>query len=109
MKTSLLAAIAVATILSGTVPTQAPSGMRMNDPPKSVSATGMVEKVGVAKRWVNRSHGPIPAIDWPAMAMDVAVASGVDLSGVKPGQAVEPTLVSGQGKDYVVISVKPNS
>ena len=56
---------------------------------------------------VNLSHGPIPAINWPAMTMDFALAPEVDLAGVKAGQNVEVTLAPGQGKDYVITSVKP--
>jgi len=109
MKMLSLATIAVAMVLSGPVLAQMPGSMQMNAPAKGASATGTVKKVNVAKRVINLSHGPIPAISWPAMTMDFAVAPDVDLNSVKPGQNVEFTLVPGQGKDYVVTSIKPKS
>jgi Cu(I)/Ag(I) efflux system protein CusF len=106
MKMLSIAMIAAATILTGPAPAQMPSGMQMNDPAKTVSATGSVKKVDAAKRLVNLSHGPIPEISWPAMTMDFAVAPGVDLTAVKAGQNVDFTLVP-QGKDYVITTIKP--
>src|SRR3954454_14064301 len=76
----------------------------------TVTAAGTVKKVGPRTRTVNLSHGPIPAINWPAMTMDFAVAPGVDLSAVKPGQEVEFTLAPKKGSsDYTVTHVKPKS
>lgn len=109
MKILRMTMIAAATILTGPAPAQMPSGMQMNDPAKTVSATGSVKRVDAAKRVVNLSHGAIPAISWPAMTMDFAVAPGVDLTAVKPGQNVEFTLVPGQGRDYVISAIKPKS
>lgn len=109
MKILSVAMFVAATILSGPALAQMPSGMQMSDPAKTVSATGSVKKVDAAKRVVNLSHGPIPAISWPAMTMDFAVAPDVDLSAVKAGQNVEFTLVPGKGKDYVLTSIKPKS
>lgn len=74
---------------------------------KEATGTGTVKKVDVAKRIVNLSHGPIPAINWPAMTMDFQVAPGVDLGGVKAGQSVVFTLV-GAGGNYTVTSITPS-
>ena len=74
--------------------------------PQAVTATGTVKKVDAAKRTVNLSHGPIPAVNWPAMTMDFAVSSEVDLSQVKPGQNVEFTM-RGSGMNYTITQVKP--
>jgi Cu(I)/Ag(I) efflux system periplasmic protein CusF len=94
-----LIAAATALLLAGPVAAQG----------DGVTATGTVKKVDAAKRTVNLSHGPIPAINWPAMTMDFGVAPDVDLSAVKPGQEVEFTLVPKQGSsmDYTVTRVKP--
>jgi Cu/Ag efflux protein CusF len=75
----------------------------------AVTATGTVKKVDAAKRTVNLSHGPIPAINWPAMTMDFGVAPDVDLAAVKPGQEVEFSLVpkKGSSMEYTVTRVKP--
>jgi Cu/Ag efflux protein CusF len=73
----------------------------------AATATGIVKKVDAAKRNVNLSHEPIPAIGWPAMTMDFKVAPDVDLNAVKPGQPVEFSLAKGSGSDYTVTSIKP--
>jgi Cu(I)/Ag(I) efflux system periplasmic protein CusF len=57
---------------------------------------------------VNLSHGPIPAINWPAMTMDFSVAPEVDLSSVKAGQSVAFTLAEAGGGKYTVTSIKPS-
>ena len=75
---------------------------------KGATGTGTVKKVGPAKHMVNLSHGPIPAINWPAMTMDFTVAPEVDLSTVKAGQSVEFTLAEAGGGKYTVTSIKPS-
>jgi Cu/Ag efflux protein CusF len=75
---------------------------------KGAAGTGTVKKVDPAKRMVNLSHGPIPAINWPAMTMDFPVAPEVDLGSVKAGQSVEFTLAEAGGGKYTVTSIKPS-
>jgi Cu/Ag efflux protein CusF len=75
---------------------------------KGATGTGTVKKVDPAKHMVNLSHGPIPAINWPAMTMDFSVAPEVDLGSVKAGQAVEFTLAEAGGGKYTVTSIKPS-
>jgi Cu(I)/Ag(I) efflux system periplasmic protein CusF len=75
---------------------------------KGAMGTGTVKKVDAAKRMVNLSHGPIPAINWPAMTMDFSVAPEVDLGSVKAGQAVEFTLAEAGGGKYTVTGIKPS-
>lgn len=75
---------------------------------KDATGTGTVKKIDAAKRTVNLSHGPIPAINWPAMTMDFQVAPGVDLSGVKAGQSVVFTLAEAGGGTYTVTSITPS-
>jgi Cu/Ag efflux protein CusF len=75
---------------------------------KGAVGTGTVKKVDPAKHTVNLSHGPIPAINWPAMTMDFQVAPEVDLGPVKAGQAVEFTLAEAGGGKYTVTSIKPS-
>ena len=52
------------------------------------TGTGTVNAVDAAAHKVNVSHAPIPAIGFPAMTMDFAVAPSVDLQAVKPGSRV---------------------
>lgn len=75
---------------------------------QEASGTGTVKKVDPAKHTVNLSHGPIPAINWPAMTMEFQVAPTVDLSSVKAGQPVEFTLAEAGGGKYTVTSIKPS-
>ena len=72
----------------------------------TVAATGTIKRVDPAKRTMNLSHGPIPAVNWPAMTMDFAVAPEVDLSALKPGQQVEFRM-KGSGMSYTITEVKP--
>ena len=71
-----------------------------------VTGTGTVKKVDRAKRTVNLSHEPIPAVSWPAMTMDFAVAPEVDLSALKIGQKIEFKM-KGAGMTYTITEVKP--
>src|SRR3954464_13271388 len=117
-------AAAVATLLAGPALAQMdmpgpgkPQGggmdhgsMSMTTPAgKEAVGTGTVKKVDPAKHRVNLSHGPIPAINWPAMTMEFAVAPDVNLSALKPGQEVEFTLAPKPGAkgEYTVTGVKP--
>jgi Cu/Ag efflux protein CusF len=71
--------------------------------------TGTVNSVDTAAHKVNVSHGPIPAIGFPAMTMDFEVAPSVDLKAVKPGTRVNFTVEQGQDGMYVIQSIKPAS
>ena len=51
------------------------------------------------------AHDPIPALKWPAMTMDFAVADPVLLNGLKNGQAVTFEMVK-QGGDFVVTAIR---
>ena len=89
----------------------APAMAQQGGQGQPVTATGTVKKVDAAKHTVNLSHGPIPAINWPAMTMDFAVAPNVNLLNVKPGDQVEFTLAPKPGAqgEYTVTDVKPKS
>src|SRR5713101_232668 len=82
--------------------------MKMNDTKKATtaSATGTITAVNPANHKVTFDHGPIPAINWPAMNMEFAVAPSVDLAKLKTGDKVNFTL-SGSDGQYTVQSVSP--
>jgi Cu/Ag efflux protein CusF len=71
------------------------------------SGTGTVNTVDAGRRTVTLTHGPIPAIGWPAMTMDFAVAPGADLSAVQPGAQVMFTLSKGADGVYQIDHVMP--
>lgn len=72
----------------------------------SASGTGTVAAINTSARKVTLNHGPLPAINWPAMKMEFAVAPSVDLSKVTPGDKVTFTL-SGSNNSYTVQSMTP--
>lgn len=64
--------------------------------------------LNAADRKVTLDHGAIPAIKWPPMKMEFAVAPNVDLSKLTTttGEKVDFTL-SGSGSSYTVQSITP--
>jgi len=78
----------------------------MNDMKKATTAnaTGTITALNTANRKITFDHGPIPAINWPAMKMEFAVAPSVDLAKLKTGDKVNFTL-SGSGDKYTVQSI----
>ena len=82
--------------------------MKMNDTKKATTAnaTGTITAVNPANHKVTFDHAPIPAINWPAMTMEFAVAPSVDLAKLKTGDKVNFTL-SGSGGTYTVQSINP--
>ena len=82
----------------------------MNDTKKATTAnaSGTITAVNPANHKVTFDHGPIPAINWPAMTMEFAVAPSVDIAKLKAGDKVNFTL-SGSGGTYTVQSISPAS
>ncbi len=70
-------------------------------------AVGVVNSVNPVQKRINLSHGPIPAIGWPAMTMDFPVLPSVDLSGVKPGDKIDATIQKGKSGSYEIRSFQP--
>lgn len=75
--------------------------------PAPAQGTGTINSVDATARKINMNHEPIPAIGWPAMTMDFAVAPSVDLRAVKPGTRVNFQMMQGQGGMYVIQSIAP--
>jgi Cu/Ag efflux protein CusF len=84
------------------------SDSKMSDTKKATTAdaTGTITALNAANHKITFDHGPIPAIDWPAMKMEFAVAPSVDLAKLKTGDKVKFTL-SGSGSTYTVQSISP--
>ncbi len=86
---------------------QAPAGAPQVAQAPHVEGTGTVNSVDAAGRKVNLSHNAIPAIGWPAMTMDFAVAPSVDLRTLKPATRVNFMLQRGGDGMYVIHSIAP--
>lgn len=72
---------------------------------KAIPATGKINSVDAAKGSVNLTHDPIKALGWPKMKMEFSVAKGVDLSGVKAGDAVNFSLKPVGEDNYVITKI----
>ena len=68
-----------------------------------VTASATVEAVDVAAKTVTLAHGPIDALQWPAMTMTFK-APGADLTTLREGDHVMFELTSSQG-DHVVTKI----
>ena len=76
----------------------------MTHPIRTAAAVRILVDANISK--ITFDHGPIPAINWPAMKMEFAVAPSVDLAKVKTGDKINFTL-SGSGGTYTVQSITP--
>jgi Cu(I)/Ag(I) efflux system protein CusF len=74
-------------------------------PAGAVSATGTVKAVDVAAKTITIEHGPIEALQWPAMTMTFK-APGVDLGSVEPGQTVTFEFTA-SGMDGTILAITP--
>lgn len=81
-------------------------GMPASKGMASASGTGTVTAVNTSARKITLDHGPLSAINWPAMKMEFPVGPSVDLSRVKTGDKVTFTL-SGSNDSYTVQSIMP--
>ncbi|EKV28032.1 hypothetical protein C882_1033 [Caenispirillum salinarum AK4] len=72
----------------------------------AVAGTGTVNSVDADARKINVTHEPIPAIGWPAMTMDFAVAEGVDFAALEAGAPVSFTLKRGVDGIYMIETVQ---
>jgi Cu/Ag efflux protein CusF len=59
---------------------------------EKASGEGVIKDVNAEERKLQIAHGPIPALQWPAMTMAFSVAPDIDISGIKPGAKVKFTL-----------------
>ncbi len=53
-----------------------------------VSGMAMVRGIDAGRRVLNLRHGPIPALDWPAMTMDFDVDPSLSLDGLSEGDEI---------------------
>ncbi|GAB6041280.1 copper-binding protein [Endothiovibrio diazotrophicus] len=67
---------------------------------------GTLHAVDAEARTVNLSHAPIPALNWPAMTMDLPVTKRVDLSVFKAGDEVMFTLKKGRDDRFRITAME---
>ena len=73
---------------------------------EAASGTGTVNAIMEGK--VNISHGPIPALGWPAMTMDFDLANSATTEGIKVGQTVTFQLHKRGDGGYEIESLSPS-
>ncbi|MEI6557616.1 MAG: copper-binding protein [Rhodospirillaceae bacterium] len=73
---------------------------------QSAPATGTVTAVDAAKSVITLSHGPIPALGWPAMTMAFGTAPAVDLNRVKAGDTVAFTVAKTPEGFFLIDAIK---
>jgi Cu(I)/Ag(I) efflux system protein CusF len=83
----------------------AEGGTMHGDTTAGAAGQGVVNKVDPGEGVVNITHGPIPALNWPEMTMDLPVADGVDLGSVQPGDEVRFRVVLGSDQVYRITEI----
>jgi Cu(I)/Ag(I) efflux system protein CusF len=86
------------------------SGHDMATESKIIMGKGVIHSVSKMNNKVNLTHEPIPALGWPEMTMDLAVADDVDLKSIVPDQEVMFHMVLGEDKVYRITEfMKPDA
>ncbi len=68
--------------------------------------TGTINSVDADKGVVNITHGPIPALSWPEMTMDLPVTGDVDLTEVTKGDEVRFRVELGADQVYRMTAIE---
>jgi len=83
----------------------AATGKRPQAADDRIPGAGTVVSVDNEAHALRLKHQPIEALGWPAMTMNFAVATDVDLAGLEAGQNVR-FLLRAEGKRYVIVQVQ---
>lgn len=105
-------AIATPTFSPPTGDMNAPPGMSSeqgadHSPMTMAKGVGTVTAVDVKAGTVTIHHGPIAALNWPAMTMAFKVSPPSILQGVKAGQSVKFQLMK-MGGSVQLTAIQPN-
>jgi Cu(I)/Ag(I) efflux system membrane fusion protein len=73
------------------------------------TAEGTVDDVDTRSGTLSISHGPVKSLQWPAMAMEFAVANPALLEGIRPGTAVAFEFVERQPGEWVITGMRPRA
>jgi Cu/Ag efflux protein CusF len=82
------------------------TGMSHGKAETGARGTGVINSVDAEQGVVNITHGPIPALSWPEMTMDLSVTDGVDLAGISDGDAVRFRVQLGADQVYRMTAVE---
>lgn len=104
---ALLAAASQQPSNAGSPSPASDSGMQMKTEAVATkaSATGIVKVADAGAGKITISHGPVAALNWPAMTMAFK-ATPAQLAAVRVGQKVDFEFVS-KGMDGTLTSIKP--
>ena len=93
---SVLGAMEAAQPMPAAAAASAPAGV--------YRASGKVESADAGG--ITISHGPVPALQWPAMTMGFGKADAGAFAGIKPGDTVDFTFKGGGPMDWELVSVQ---
>ena len=68
---------------------------------------GTIKAIDEKTGKVNIAHGPIPSLNWPAMAMDFQVQDKAALKGLAAGQNVEFDVLQQGAGQFVISRIAP--
>lgn len=83
--------------------------VRTNDPQGGGHVgTAKVNAIDRQKGKIDLTHGPIPSLKWPEMAMGFSVEDKAQLQGIKPGDEIEFEMRGVPNKDdeYIITLIK---
>ncbi|ADH87157.1 copper-binding protein [Desulfurivibrio alkaliphilus] len=75
------------------------------DQAQVVTANGVVTATDPAGKTITLNHEPIPALNWPAMTMDLDLADPALAKGLQPGDKIVFELKRLSATDYVIIAI----
>ena len=75
-------------------------------PAMAISAEGKVNGVDRDLNTVNISHGPIAALHWPPMTMDLTLKDAAVADGIQPGDHVRFEMEQTGPTDYVIVKME---
>lgn len=82
-----------------------PAAESESTPAAGVDGLGTVTAIMADHHMLTLDHGPIEALGWPAMEMDLDVDPAVDLSGIAVGDRIHFTLEQDAEGNYRIASI----
>jgi Cu(I)/Ag(I) efflux system membrane fusion protein len=72
-----------------------------------IKGIGVINSINTEARTVNINHEPIPALDWPAMTMDITVADDINLERVSQWEKIHFYMVKDDAGTYYIRRIDP--